>query len=229
MGFLDKVKSAAQSAVGQAEEVIKKQKAALDAHNAKQQKDAEDFAYLSKLTPCGDHVKGSAIPELSVEHATIRCGLDENNTLVVYYNEFAAPTKYRLHPMVSFVQSDIAACVIDDYKMTDLGIGLPKLDLNYTVQLRSGETFSLHNLLYLCGNDMISSDFSQIYDGWKEMAAILDFFGPAMRPHAHNGLVDAYLESLTGAAVFGAGGTFNETVHRANREKIEQELARWVY
>ena len=224
MGLLDKVKGV----VGQASDVIKQQKAALDAHNAKLQKDMEDFAYLSTLTPCGDHVKGGAIPELPVEHAVIRCGLDENNTLVVYYREYAAPTKYNLHPMVSFVQGDIAACVIDDYDMIDLGIGCPTLEFTYTVQLRSGETFSMQNKLSLIGNDMMGHDMRKVYDTWKEMAAILSFFGPAMRAHMHNGLIDAYLEALSGEAVFGEGGDFNEAAHKSNLEKIEAQFRKYL-
>ena len=56
MGFLDKVKSAAHSAVGQAEELLKQQKAASEERAAAQKQAAAEETYLKKLKPCGREI-----------------------------------------------------------------------------------------------------------------------------------------------------------------------------
>lgn len=227
MGLLDKVKSAAQSAVGQAEELIKKQKAALDAHNAKQQQAAEDYAYLSKLKPCGRGAKGGAIPELPVERAVVCCGLDENNTFVVYYDEYAAPTNYRLHPLISFTKNDFAACVVDKVEIEKSSISKRiAYKFCYTIQLKSGETFTMYNEASNQLDDELG-DMNKMFRDMKVLLAILDFFGPFMRAGGDAAGVNDYFIGLGAKPVFTEDGRFDQHAFDITRNaliKVYEEL-----
>ena len=120
MGFLDKVKSAAHSAVGQAEELLKQQKAASEERAAAQKQAAAEETYLKKLKPSGSQAKGNCIPPKDGERTYCSCGLDDNEDFVVYHTKYTGMMGSTMQKVVSFHKSDFAACYIDKRSIAQL-------------------------------------------------------------------------------------------------------------
>lgn len=211
MGLLDKVKSAAQSAVGQAEDLIKKQKAAAEERAAAQKKAAAEEGYLKKLQPCGSQAKGSMFPPTE-EREFCDCGLDDNEDFVVYYRKYTGMMGSTMQKVASFHKSDFAAFYVDKTTQRE---ALYSFDTSYyfTVQLQSGETFTLYHSLST-SKERTASNLRKDSAKWLEMMRIIGYFGPIMQGDTTKNYINSFITEMGGNPVFTQDGTFDEGMYK---------------